>query len=271
MPKPKPKTEIDYSNTIIYKITCKDTDIKELYVGHTTNFVQRKHAHKQSCMNPKSTNHTCKLYAIIREHGGWTNWIMEIIHFFKCNDQCEARTKEQEYFILLNATLNSVEPMPTPKEPVTIMRKPKAPIKIVTNPPVKIVHNIINNPNTYQCDTCNYTTLSSKDYNRHLSTLKHKNRYLETIGNQLVAQQTPNQLYQCEKCNKNYCDNSGLWRHKKKHHDSIINTDISNNFVIDKELVMLLIKENSELKTMMIDTQNQIIKHISKEKDPTFL
>ena len=48
-----PKTEIDYSNTIIYKIVCKDQNIKDIYVGHTTNFVQRKHAHKQNCNNNK--------------------------------------------------------------------------------------------------------------------------------------------------------------------------------------------------------------------------
>ena len=29
-----PKTEIDYSNTIIYKITCKNLLVNELYVGH---------------------------------------------------------------------------------------------------------------------------------------------------------------------------------------------------------------------------------------------
>ena len=31
-----PKKEIDYSNTIIYRIVCKDTNITECYVGHTT-------------------------------------------------------------------------------------------------------------------------------------------------------------------------------------------------------------------------------------------
>ena len=30
-----PKIIIDYSNTIIYKITCKDTENKDVYVGHT--------------------------------------------------------------------------------------------------------------------------------------------------------------------------------------------------------------------------------------------
>ena len=33
-----PKQDIDYSNTIFYKISCKDENIKELYIGHTTNY-----------------------------------------------------------------------------------------------------------------------------------------------------------------------------------------------------------------------------------------
>ena len=98
-----PKIEIDYSNTIIYKITCKDPNILDVYVGHTTNFVQRKHAHKQSCINNKSSNHKCKLYEVIRNNGGWINWDMEIIHFCNCADHYEARKKEQEYFELLKA------------------------------------------------------------------------------------------------------------------------------------------------------------------------
>ena len=113
-----PKTLIDYSNTVIYKITCNDTSIKDVYVGHTTNFVQRKYAHKQNCINSKSTNHKCKLYSIIRANGGWTNWTIEIVQIFNCNDHYEARIKEQEYFILLNATLNSIETMPKPKPAV---------------------------------------------------------------------------------------------------------------------------------------------------------
>ena len=56
-----PKVEIDYSNTIIYKITCKDPLITDLYVGQTTNFVQRKHTHKQACGNIKSQIYNLKL------------------------------------------------------------------------------------------------------------------------------------------------------------------------------------------------------------------
>ena len=58
-----PKETIDYSNTIIYKIYCKDSSIYDFYVGHTTNFIKRKSLHKSSCSNK---NNKLKIYEIIR-------------------------------------------------------------------------------------------------------------------------------------------------------------------------------------------------------------
>ncbi len=101
------KSMADYSNTIIYKITCKNPDIIDTYVGHTIDFVKRCYAHKNSSMNDENK---LKLYETIRANGGWNNWKMEIIHHFSCNNANEARIKEQEYYVLLKANLNSVEP-----------------------------------------------------------------------------------------------------------------------------------------------------------------
>ena len=106
-----PKIEIDYSNTIIYKIFCKDTSITDVYVGHTTNFVQRKHSHKQACNNINSPCYNLKLYKTIRDNGNWSNWEMLIVNFYNCKDHLEARQKEYEYYISLGATLNSVNPL----------------------------------------------------------------------------------------------------------------------------------------------------------------
>ena len=110
-----PKIEIDYSNTIFYKISCKNPNMNEIYIGHTTNFVQRKHAHKQACVNDKHNNYNCKLYKVIRENDGWKNWNMEIIAFHTCEDHYSARKQEQYYFEKYKATLNSIHPLPKPK------------------------------------------------------------------------------------------------------------------------------------------------------------
>jgi hypothetical protein len=97
-----PKVEIDYSNTVIYKIVCKDpliADVSDVYVGHTTNFVQRKYAHKQTCNNIKSPCYNLKLYKTIRDNGNWANWDMTIINNYNCKDHLEAKQKEQEHLL----------------------------------------------------------------------------------------------------------------------------------------------------------------------------
>ena len=39
----------NYSNSIIYKLCCKDINIKEIYVGSTTNFRSSKRENKKDC------------------------------------------------------------------------------------------------------------------------------------------------------------------------------------------------------------------------------
>ena len=278
-----PQTIIDYSNTIIYKITCKDLAINETYVGHTTNFVQRKHSHKQSCTNEKSMNYNCKLYKTIRANGGWDNWEMNIITFFKCNHQYEARIKEQEYFILLNATLNSIEPFPKPK-----MKEPKIDKQVLDkiffcvtcnvrlqNEKLLELHNKTNkhfkkikinqtedattlkttkNENIYNCIYCDFNTCKKTDFKRHNLTQKHKTNVLTTFDNDKKEKN-----YLCEICEKSYNDRAGLWRHKKKCVN--INSDIetttdtnSKNQGSDKDdLINYLMKENQEFKNLILE------------------
>ena len=161
-----PKIIIDYSNTIIYKIFCKDPNVSDIYVGHTTNFVQRKHAHKQNSMNSKSPCYDLKLYKIIRDNGGWDNWCMEIVNFFNCKDSYEARKKEQEYFISLNATLNSIEPLLSKKQTqdAVILTDKKDNMEIN----IEIQQENPKNPNVFECKCCDYITCNEKDFNKHI-------------------------------------------------------------------------------------------------------
>ena len=93
-----PKTPIDYSKTIIYKIVCKDLSVKDLYVGHTTEFVRRKSNHRYICCNPEQKKHSLNVYQIIRDNGGWENWEMVEIEKYPCSDSNEARGRERFWY-----------------------------------------------------------------------------------------------------------------------------------------------------------------------------
>jgi hypothetical protein len=115
-----------------------------------------------------------------------------------------------------------------------------------------VTKNEEKNPQKYSCKKCDYKC--SKKYNmiRHLACYKHE----VTLGDNLVTKMSKNEqtLHFCNKCNKKYSSRNGLWKHKKicnNTHVEITN-EIKNNEPTDKELIMMLIKENSELKSMMI-------------------
>jgi hypothetical protein len=95
------------------------------------------------------------------------------------------------------------------------------------------------------------------DYNKHLTTDKHKKRENETFETEM--KQNVAKSHQCI-CGVNFNSRSTLWRHKKKCH-FLINNDVSvkeekiqlEKQPSDKELIMVLIKENSELKNLMME------------------
>lgn len=216
------KPDIDYSNTIFYKIYCKDADIKELYVGHTTNFVQRKYNHKQTCTNEKNANHNLKVYKCIRDNGGWDNWKMEIIGFRDCYDHYEARKIEQNYFDTMCATLNSVEPLRKSKLGPMKLSEPKKEKRTwycnvfeticetdKHKRNQKNVQMIAKNSQKFLCESCDYKTVRKSQYERHLMTLKHK---ILTSAYEIVPKSSK---YSC-KCGKEYKHRQSLYTHKQK-------------------------------------------------------
>ena len=111
-----PKTQVDYSNTIIYKICCKDVSINDIYVGHTTNFTQRKQGHKMCCCNENSNNYNLYVYKFIRENGGWDNWSMIQIEECNCNNKREAEMRERYWIETLKSVLNCNNPFTSKEE-----------------------------------------------------------------------------------------------------------------------------------------------------------
>lgn len=101
-----PRSPIDYANTIIYKIVCKNLSITSMYVGHTTSFTHRKREHKSRCNN----DYPFPIYKTINDNNGWENWEMIEIEKYPCKDANEARARERHWYETLTATLNARSP-----------------------------------------------------------------------------------------------------------------------------------------------------------------
>ena len=98
----------------------------------------------------------------------------------------------------------------------------------------------------FYCNICDYSTCKKSSYDNHLLSAKHKK---SIIGDVLVTKLCP-EKYRCEKCNKNYDSRNGLWKHSKNCFNEIIPP--SNEVCELKEIMKYLMKENSEMKTIML-------------------
>ena len=129
------------------------------------------------------------------------------------------------------------------------------------------------NPVIFCCEKCKYNTSSKKDFNKHLSTLKHKNR----INDNKITKN--NNSFICETCNKEYCYLSGLLRHKKKCNfiSNKINIEIENTFddnntldssnnklELTNDLIIKILNDNQEMRNIIVKQQEQISELIPK-------
>ena len=115
--------------------------------------------------------------------------------------------------------------------------------------------------NKYSCEYCNIKTNNKKDITKHLLTPKHLKREMETKNPQF-SPISPNETHKCELCNKKYTSRSGIWKHSKicnKNETESNNTDTN---VIN--MIMEVVKQNSEFKDLLIEQNKQIIELSSK-------
>ena len=113
-------------------------------------------------------------------------------------------------------------------------------------------------PNIFECKKCTYCTSSKKDYNKHLSTAKHKKLTTLTTN---VPQST--NAFICDVCNKTYRSRMGLWQHKQKCQEMSVNMNELNTEdaempgMVSSDLVMHLIQENREFKELLLVQQQE--------------
>jgi hypothetical protein len=110
----------------------------------------------------------------------------------------------------------------------------------------------------FYCEKCDYSCSKKYNWDKHLLTSKHSK---VTLGDNLVAKSgilIENENYCCEKCNKTYESRNGLWKHQKICYNE--KKDLKEEEIAAmKEIMKYLMKENSEMKTMMMEQQSMVL------------
>lgn len=190
----------DYSKSIIYKIVCKDLNIKFLYIGSTTNLKNRINKHKSDCNNVNNKKYNQKKYIKMRKNGGFGNFDIIKIEDYPCNNKREVEKREEEIRIELKANMNARRCYLTPEEKKfydnecrkNYNERNKETIKIYRNEYEKINKDVIKEQKKkyrelnkeklklkFICE-CGSECRHS-DRNRHFNTVKHQN-YIKSLN-----------------------------------------------------------------------------------------
>jgi len=119
----------------------------------------------------------------------------------------------------------------------------------------------------FLCNECNFVCSKQSNYDKHVSTLKHK---IRTNTNEYEQKNAEKKSYDCP-CGKSYKHASSLWNHKAKcdflKNTSYENTDDASNnqmqIAVEKpeitQIILELVRENKELKTMLVEQHKTMI------------
>lgn len=121
----------------------------------------------------------------------------------------------------------------------------------------------------FYCKTCDFKCYMKCDWERHVSTVKHQ---VSVVGNEMELKKLK-KTYTCE-CSKNYQTSSGLWKHKKICTFTEQPEQPEKNETADeKNLILMLLKDNNELKQMIIEQskENKELTHVMIEQQSKVL
>lgn len=131
------------------------------------------------------------------------------------------------------------------------------------------------NAKIFYCEYCDFKCSKQSNFLTHTSTSKHMTRYKMIQKDTNYKQKNAEKKYTCE-CGKEFAYHSGLWRHKKncKQNDSdeeeLEKMVSAHNEPTDKELMMLLIKDNAEMKKMMMEVIKNGTHNTNNSHNKTF-
>ena len=118
-------------------------------------------------------------------------------------------------------------------------------------------------PKKYICILCDYKCCKQSELTKHFTTLKHQNR---TVLNNLGQKNLQHSNYSCKQCKKEYTSRNGLWYHEKKCNVCNLKKE-DNNIVVLTNLVVEVVKSNSELQKQNDEFKTLIVEQNTKVMD----
>ena len=129
------------------------------------------------------------------------------------------------------------------------------------------------NAEKFSCEKCDFTCCKLSEYNRHLTTRKHK--MLTNVDNLTEKNATPK--FVCDICNKEYKHRQSLSVHKKKctiipkqenkKKDETVNDEITDTDY--KKMFIEVMDKNAELQSKLIEQQEQLVELLPKVGNTT--
>jgi hypothetical protein len=118
----------------------------------------------------------------------------------------------------------------------------------------------------FHCNSCDYKCCKKYNLDRHKLSWKHIQLTKGDKGDAKTSKSEQNeQKYCCQFCDKEYTSRNGLWKHKKKCNSHKIN----EQNITDKDLIMMLIKENSEFRKDQTDIKEMILEIVKNNANNT--
>ena len=111
----------------------------------------------------------------------------------------------------------------------------------------------------FYCKNCDYATSKKSSYKDHILSAKHQNNHLgDAISTNSALILLKAYKFECNGCSRPYQSRNGLWKHQKKclYKEKIMtekvitekeDENIKESLITDKALIMMLVKQNSEL------------------------
>jgi hypothetical protein len=120
----------------------------------------------------------------------------------------------------------------------------------------------------FLCKKCDFVCFKQSNFNKHLLTSKHQNtdKILTNCDKKMPEDTYERNEYICD-CGRSYKHRQSLWNHKKNCVKENPTTEITvietshqkEEIAALKDIMKYLMKENSEMKSMMVEQQNTVL------------